>query len=183
MSARLIAILSVAATVAWAATPARAQGPLDLLRGNSRSTLDRLPDDQIEGTVWEYTATVSKDSADDEPEAMKGRFCTEGEAVFDLRRRLPIPTRGEVEETIESIRAGELDEISLPEGAQQKRIGEYRYAKGKLLITFNDPKSLHGTMNLRKKKKTDTVWIGQYLEKEKKRVVQKWSVEVRPIED
>ena len=50
-------------------------------------------------------------------------------------------------------------------------------------LDFDDKDSLHGTMILTRQKKTEDVWIGNYTEKDGKKSVRTWQVEVRPLED
>ena len=48
---------------------------------------------------------------------------------------------------------------------------------------LTEPNSLHGIMFLTRQKKTEDVWIGTYSEKDGKKVVRTWQVELRSIED
>jgi hypothetical protein len=85
---------------------------------------------------------------------------------------------------VEPLRRGEAIDLPLPEGAQQKRLGEYRkLSDGRLRLDLNDKESLNGLMILRPKKDARDVWIGTYQEKKDGKVVGEWNIEVRPIED
>lgn len=163
-------------------------GPLDALReaAGKQDSLPRMPDDNIEGTIWDYKATYEAKlkEGEEKPKPLTGRFRTEGEAVFDVGRRLQLPDlpQGGPRALVEKLKEGPPSELKLPT-SEVKRIGEYRLTKGKLVVKFNDPKTLHGTMTLRKKKRTNTVWHGDYREMEGKKTVRRWKVEVRKIED
>lgn len=167
--------------------------PLSEIRkaAGKSDTLPRMPNDNVEGAIWEYKAEYKRrlKEGEEKPKPLEGRFRTEGEAVFDVGRRLQLPKlpKGnnprEIARSVrKSLEEGAPSEIKLPT-TEVKRIGEYRLSKDKLIIQFDDEKTLHGTMVLRRKKRTTTVWHGDYAEKEGKKTVRKWSVEVRPIED
>jgi hypothetical protein len=88
-----------------------------------------------------------------------------------------------VKKIVDSVREGEPQEIPLP-NAEPKRIGEYKLSRsGKLALTFNDEEGLFGKLVLRRKKGTDSVWIGDFQEKEGKRTVRTWQMEVRSVKD
>ncbi|WP_146585661.1 hypothetical protein [Posidoniimonas polymericola] len=164
-------------------------GPLDQLRRASgareaQETRPRRANDDLEGTVWEYTAEYDGHVKEGEakPKDRTGRFRTEGEAVFEVGRRLTAPNAGGGLRARAQALQQSTGEVPLPT-TQVKRIGEYRRNKEKLIIDFDDEDSLHGVMVLRRKKDTRTVWHGDYREKEGKRVVSEWKVEVRKIED
>src|SRR5262245_6670841 len=83
------------------ATITGAQGPLDVLKGEQHETAPRMADDKIEGTIWEYKATASTKPAEgEEPKTLKGRFRTQGEAVFDVSRRFAVPGEKDVQKVI-----------------------------------------------------------------------------------
>ena len=170
------------------AMPAAGQNPLaDLLgKGNSQQNLPRLPDDQIEGTIWEYKGKLkSKPKKGEKIPKLEGKFRTEGKAIFDISRRLALPKPGDVKKVVESIRKGDdLPDLKLPSKPQVKRLGEYRkLTRGRLRLDFNDKESLNGLMIIWKKAKTADVWMGTYAEKNGKKTVRSWIVELRPIED
>ena len=197
--------------VSTMATVSMAQGPLErILDGTGPGNLSRMPDDQIEGTVWEYKATLKEETrraklkkkkaetsnekqGDAQPKEnngaekvneLQGKFRTEGDAIFDLNRRLKLPKKKEIEQDIQKFKDGELEEIKLPSRSSPKRIGQYhRLRGGKLKLEFDDEDSLHGMMIIKKRKKTSDVWIGSYHEMEGKKRIRTWQVEVRPIED
>lgn len=165
-----------------------AQNPLaDLLgKGNAPQNLPRLPDDQIEGTIWEYKGKLkSKPKEGEKIPKLEGRFRTEGKAVFDISRRLPLPKLGDVRKAVESIRNGDgPPELKLPSKPQVKRLGQYRkLSGGKLRLDLDDKESLNGIMIIWRKAKTADVWMGTYAEKKGRKTIRSWLVELRPIED
>lgn len=190
----LFTAIIVCALVAPSA-PSLAQGPLDKLIGNNSKNLSRLPDDQIEGTIWEYKGTLRTDRRrDQESEAdeagdqekkdkLEGRFRFEENAVFDVSRRLDLPSRDKVRGVLDSLREGEAQELKLPSGSKAKRIGSYRHSRNRLRLDLDDKKALFGVMVLRPKKNTSDIWQGTFQEKEGKRTVRTWQVEIRPVED
>lgn len=175
-------------------TESFAQGPLDQLKNSARGdTLARLPNDQIEGTIWSYRGTLEKGTAAaDGAKSLEGQFRTEGEAILAVSRSLKLPTRDEVKGVVDSFRRGKPKAIPLPSGSSQQRLGEYRFLnKNKLRLDFeastdsntSDETALNGSMILRRKKDTSSVWIGDYREKEGKKTVRTWQMEVRALED
>jgi hypothetical protein len=188
-SAVLIAAL-LFATVNFASA-----NPLEALRRAATGdaggdTLQRLPNDNVEGTVWEYKGVLEKGKAaadekaedGDEPK-LSGHFRTEGEAIFAVTTGLKLPSRKEVKKIVDSVREGQPQEVPLP-NAEPKRIGEYKLSRsGKLALDFNDEEGLFGKLVLRRKKGTDSVWIGDFQEKEGKRTVRTWQMEVRSVKD
>lgn len=170
-------------------TRVEAQPPLERILGGGKSnTLSRLPDDQIEGTIYEYVGKTKSKPKKGEKEipALKGKFRLEGKAIFDISKRLPIPKKDEVKKVIEKAKKGELDELKLPAKPQQKRLGEYRkLSSGKLRLDFKDTDKdgMNGIMIIWPKPKTNGVWLGTYSQKQGKRTVRSWIVELRAIED
>lgn len=147
------------------------------------NTGERAPNDQVEGTIFEWYSVKQKSG--EEKKEIKGKFRLEKKAVFDVSPRLALPSKKEVEKkVIEPIKKGDALNIRLPEGPQQKRLGEYtNISGGKVRINFNDKESLHGLMIIWKKKDTDDVWFGTYTEKEGAKTTAEWDVELRPIQD
>lgn len=144
----------------------------------------------MEGTIWEYKATLEKGELDGKKKAKtEGYFRTEGEGIFAVERRIKLPSGKQIRKLIDSIRSGDLKPIELP-GGKPKRIGDYKISRtGRLTLKFDDEgdeikgKGLFGTMILRKKKEQRGVYIGDYREKEGKKTVRTWQVTVRGVED
>lgn len=170
------------------ALPANAQGPLEKIRkkaegGSSSDNLPRLPNDQVEGTIWEYKATPESKVRDGKKtNELKGKFRLEGKAIFAVSKRITVP-KGGPKEIVSKIREG--GEIKIPEGPQQKRLGEYRElsSKGKYRLDFDDKDSLHGIMIIWKKSNKSDVWMGTYKEMDGKKTTGEYVVELKPIED
>jgi hypothetical protein len=181
-----IVLLGCVAASLGPATPFGPASPRSLLAQEKRGdNLPRLPDDQVEGTVWEYKGTL-KDKVPEGEEApeLSGYFRTEGKAIFDVGKRLPIPEKKDVDKAIDSFKKGKVKDFKLPPGPQQKRLGEYRHIQGnKLRLDFNDKESLNGLMVVWRKKNTEDVLIGTFQEKQGTKTIRHWDVELRPIED
>lgn len=187
---RFLAVFAALAVLGFSGVRADAQPPLERIFGGSKKadTLPRLPDDQVEGTIWEYTGKPKNKPKKGEKEIppLKGKFRLEGNAIFDISKRLPIPKKDEVKKVVEKLRKGTLDELKVPPKAQQKRLGEYRkLSRGKLRLDFKDTDKdgMNGIMIIWPKPKTKGVWLGTYSEKKGKRTVRSWIVELRAIED
>lgn len=164
---------------------ASAQLPIPVpVPGQSGGNLARLPDDQIEGTIFEYKGTFKAGSSAGEPEALEGKFRLEGSAIFDVGGVFRAPSAAEMEKIKQKIVSGKGGDIRLPGAPQQKRLGQYtKISGGRLRLDFDDKESMHGTMLINRKKGTDDVWIGTFAEREGTKVVKTWQVIVRPIED
>lgn len=156
--------------------------PLPTPGGNN---LKRLPDDQIEGTIFEYSGKLpSTAKEEDKSRTLSGKFRIEGSAILDVSPTIALPSKEEVKKVVDGVVAGKGVNVKLPAGPQQKRLGEYhKITGGKLRLDFNDKDSLNGIMIIGRKKKTDDVWIGTFAEREGTKAVRTWDVEVRPIED
>ena len=187
-SSRLHCVLPLASALALcvlSADFANSQGPLDVLKGNTGT---RLPDDNVEGTIWEYHAELTsgdKKEVDDElVDKLEGTFRFEDSGVFEVGIRFQLPDRDKIDEFIASLRDGKPQELRLPGAPKQKRIGDYRLAKSnRLRLDLDDDDSLNGVMVQRHKKDRHDVWQGTFQEKEGKRTVRKGKVEIRPIQD
>ena len=82
------------------ASSASAQLPIPVpvpVPGQSGDNLARLPDDQIEGTIFEYKGTFKAGTAAGEPEALEGKFRLEGSAIFDVGGVFRAPSQAEME--------------------------------------------------------------------------------------
>lgn len=177
-------ILALLVAASFFAVPVLGQLPLPALK-QKQGNLARLPNDQVEGTIFEYKATPKKKSKNpDDPTELEGKFRIEGKALFDVSRTVDLPSKGEVKKKFESIRKGKRPSIKLPAPPQQKRIGQFRKLRsGKYRLDFDDKESLYGIMIMGKKPGTSDVWIGTFSQKEGKRTVREWIVNLRPIED
>ena len=145
----------------------------------------RLPDDQIEGTIFEYQGKLAgTPRKEDEDRKLSGKFRVEGSAVFDVSPTFALPSKDQVKKAVDGVVAGKGVNLKLPAPTQQKRLGEYRsISGGKLRFDFNDKESLNGIMVVSRKKKTEDVWVGTFTEREGTRVVRTWEIELRPIQD
>lgn len=170
--------------VAVCTTPLAAQIKLPFRGNDGSDNLKRLPNDQIEGTIWEYKATPKSKAQDGEKtNELKGKFRMEGKAMFAVKKRISVKGGGPGK-LLEKIKSGDEFEVGPPEGPQQKRIGEYRkLSSGKYRLDFDDKDSLHGIMIIWKKDKKSGVYIGTYKEMEGKKTTGEFVVELKPIED
>lgn len=176
---RLLPVL-FCVTVCFSTVDLLAQLPLP-----SGNVGKRLPDDNIEGSIWEYKAKPEKEQKKGEEELkLEGKFRLEESAIFDVSPTFKLPSKAEVDKVIDKVKSGKGLDVKLPSAPQQKRIGEFRKLSGeKLRLDFNDKESLHGIMIIWQKKKSDSVWMGTYSEREGTKEIRKWEVEVRQIED
>jgi hypothetical protein len=148
-------------------------------------TAQRLPNDQVEGTIFEYRGKLQgTPKKEDEDRKLEGKFRIEGSAIFDVSPTLALPSKGEVKKAVDGIVGGKGVNLKLPAPPQQKRLGEYhKISTGKLRLDFNDKESLNGIMIVTKKKNTDDVYIGAFTEREGTKIIRIWDVELRPIQD
>jgi len=143
----------------------------------------RLPDNTVEGIIFEYKGTFKRGEAA-ESEVLEGKFRLEKSAIFDVGGTLRAPSAAELEKIKDKILSGKGGEIPLPPKPQQKRLGQFHKTDGnKLRLEFDDKDSMFGTMLLYKKKDTADTFVGTFQEKEGTKVVRTWQMTVRPIED
>jgi hypothetical protein len=147
--------------------------------------LQRLPDDQVEGTIFEYKGTLKEKPKEGEgTPTLEGKFRIEDSAILDVSPTFKLPSKEEVKKLTDKIGSGKGVDLKLPAAPQQKRLGQYRrISKGKMRLDFDDRDSLQGIMILNQQKNTSDVWVGTFSEKDGKKLVRTWQVEVRPIED
>ncbi|MEM7457185.1 MAG: hypothetical protein AAF456_22780, partial [Planctomycetota bacterium] len=149
-------------------------------QGQQEESMARRPNDQVEGTVWEYRSIEYKmrlEPGEVAPQ-IDGRIRIEGNAVFDASPNINIAPRQERAELIQRFARGEGVEISAPTGPEEKRIGEYRRLdNGKVRFEFNDPESLNGVMIAWPKEDAPGVWLANYYQHEGEKTTGKWLLE------
>lgn len=180
MSTGLLAWTAILILVLMPIASAPAQPPIQL-PGQGQ----RLPDDDVEGTIFEYKCTPKKKAKEgEEVEQLEGQFRIEGTAVFAVTGQIKLPSPDDAKKALDSLKKGKGLNLKAPGRPQQKRIGEYRKLSGKKRrFDFDDKDSLNGLMIVWKKKNTSDVWMGTFKQKEGDKVVKEYSVMVRPIED
>jgi hypothetical protein len=180
MRSLILGIVSSGGSLVLLVSASTAQLPLP-----PAPTGQRAPDDQIEGTIFEYQGKLAgTPKKEDAERKLTGKFRIEGSAVFDISPTFALPSKDQVKKTVDGVVAGKGVNLKLPPPPQQKRLGEYRpISGGKLRFDFNDKESLNGIMVVSRKKKTDDVWIGTFTERDGTRVVHTWDIELRPIQD
>jgi hypothetical protein len=172
-------LLFLGNSMAWAQLPPFLKG------GDAKNSSGREANDQIEGTIWEFKGKLETNNAKaGETPKLEGKFRLEEGAIFDTSPTFKLPTKEEVKKVVDKVAAGSGPEIKLPSAPQQKRLGEFRkLSGGKYRLDFSAEDSLNGIMIIVKKRDTKDVWIGTFDEREGKKTIRKWEVELRPIED
>ena len=153
-------------------------GPLrKALEGNS--TLPRLPDDNIEGAMWQYRATRRGSDED-----LTGKFRVDEKLVFSVQREVEAPKRGSDDDPLKKIISGEGGKVKLPDEPTEKRIGECKtLSSGRVRIDFQPESGLEGFMIVRPKKDATQVWWGTFQAMNGKKKGPRWNVELRKAED
>lgn len=145
----------------------------------------RMPDNTVEGVIFEYSGTLdlaSKGKGEDKP--LEGRFRLEKTAIFDLSPTMRLPTKAEVEKVVEGVQSGDPGKIKLPEKPQQKRLGQFqKTGSGRLRLDFDNKEAMVGTMMLFKEKGNTDVWVGTFTERIDGRAGRVWKIKARPVED
>ena len=147
---------------------------------------DRPPNDQVEGTIWEYKSTKYKSTLNKGEAVPKlfGRFRIEGNAVFAADNKIKIPPGTDIKEKLKDLAAGKDTELSLFKGLEETRIGEYKkMSNGKVRFDFNDPNGLRGVMIAWPKEDAQGVWLANYTQKEGTKTTGKWLMELRAVKD
>ena len=97
---------------------------------------------------------------------------------------IALPSPADAKKIVEAVRSGKAPKIKAPRAAQPKRIGQYRkLSRGRRRFDFDDPESLNGIMIIWRKKNTSDVWMGDFKERDGRKTIREWSVQLRPIED
>lgn len=178
--------ISFVVVVVCLAAPLYAQPPF-LRDPSNGGNLARLPNDQVEGAVWEYSGTPkSRQKAGEEKmEDIAGQLRVEETAVYEVSRSLKLPGKKDVKGLVDALKSGEGREVSLPSGSKPKRIGEFSpLSNGRVRFELDNGKDLRGVIVGQKKNKTSDVLIGEYTEMDgKTKTGRQWQVELRPIED
>jgi hypothetical protein len=145
----------------------------------------RMPDNTVEGIIFEYSGTLdpaSKGKGEEKP--LEGRFRLEKTAIFDLSPTMRLPTKAEVEKVVESVKAGDPGKVKLPEKPQQRRLGQFqKTGSGRLRLDFDNKEVMVGTMLLFKEKGNMDVWVGTFTERTDGRAGRVWKIKARPVED
>ena len=145
----------------------------------------RLPDNTVEGIIFEYSGTLdpaTKGKGEDKP--LEGRFRLEKTAIYDLSPTARLPTKAEVEKVVEGVQSGDPGKIKLPEKPQQKRLGQFqKTGAGRLRLDFDNKEAMVGTMTLFKEKGNADVWVGTFTERVDGRAARVWKIKARPVED
>ncbi len=162
-----------------------------------KSTTTRRPNDDLEGTIWQYRAT-RKGKGDKETEekeiVLEGRFRIEEKGVFEADKQIELPGR-----PLPGLRKNNKDEgkaegnskdnskgksITVP-SAKGRRVGDVTKTndgKTKLVIEAKDF-PLQGIVIVWPKKDRPGVWMGTYQERKNDKNGDKWVIELRESED
>jgi hypothetical protein len=158
--------------------------PLGKQKDNS---VPRLPNDSIEGTIWEYTGHLKEAGKEaKDSQQMEGKIRVEGTAIFDVRPTFSLPSKKEVKKVLDKVVEGKGGEVRLPAAPQQNRLGEFsKLSDGRYRLDFKgkEKEDLNGIMIIWKKKGTNGVMLGTFAEREGTKTVRNWEVELRAIED
>lgn len=169
----------LAMTLWWTAAAAQRPGPVGKEGIESQGSLPRLPNDQIEGAVWQYRAT--RKGAEEE---LTGRFRVDEKLVFALEAEVRLPERPREGRPLQRLVEGNPATLKLPEPPQQKRIGECKtLSSGRVRIDFQPDSPLPGYVIVRPKKDAKDVWWGTYQAKKGDQPGLKWDIELRKAED
>lgn len=174
--------------VFFAACPADAQLGAVRERLGQADTRERRPNDNVEGTIWEYEGELEKGELDGKKEAsIAGKFRVEGTGIYAVGRSIRLTGKQDRKKLLEDLRNGGSRTFKTPDGTPT-RIGDVKSSKkSRITLDFDDerddPNALFGTMVLRLKKDLKNVYIGDYQEKEGKKTVRTWQMTVRKVQD
>ena len=160
-------------------TPAHAQtrpGPLRPADG----TAPRAPNDQVEGSVWQFKATRQEAE-----KPITATFRVEENAILQVEKEIPTeqPAAGTPKRPRDRIKAGEG--IKLPV-AETKRVGDVtQMDNGKTKLIFTEG-PLKGQAIIAPMKDRPGVWSGEYrqrLDDKTEKLGPLWKLELRESED
>lgn len=155
---------------------AAAQRPVVRILSTDSENLPRGPNDQIEGAIYQFRATLPK--SDVEP--LKGRFRIEGTGIFSVEKEVAAP---KLRDSLRKLRDGEAG-VTVQSEAREKRIGDViAMDNGKLKLAFMDFETLPGFAIIWRKDGQKGVWMGYFQEMKDGEAGKRWKIEVRPSED
>lgn len=157
-----------------------------------KGTTNRPPNDNLEGTIWQYRAE-RKDN-DGKELVLEGRFRVEEKGIFEVDKQIELPAR-----PLPGLRKNNKDDfkgagdtkddskgksITVP-SAKGRRVGDVTKTndgKSKLVIDAKDF-PLQGIVIVWPKKDRPGVWMGTYQERKNDKNGEKWVIELRESED
>lgn len=159
-------------------------------RGSDENQAKRLPNDQLEGALWEYRLVRelpdSKQKREEletanVPNELRGRWRMDEGAVYEPAPVQPIEKPGP---KLAEMKRGQV-ELKLPAPPAPVRIGDVTALdNGRKKIAFVDSQPFHGSLTIWPKPGHRDVWEGFGWETNAAgNRVQKWQVEMRLIED
>ncbi len=160
-------------------TPAPAQtrpGPLRPANG----TAPRAPNDQVEGSVWQFKATRQEVE-----KPITATFRVEENAILQIEKEIATeePSTGTPKRPRDRIKAG--DGIKIPM-AKTKRVGDVaQMENGKIKLIFTEG-PLQGQAIIAPMKDRPGVWSGEYrqrLDDKTEKLGPLWKLELRESED
>jgi hypothetical protein len=173
---RLLAIVCTLGMFLLSVEQASAQRPAVRLRSSDSENLPRGPNNQIEGAIYQYRATLPK--SDVEP--MQGRFRIEGAGIFNVEKEIGAP---KVRESLRNLRDG-ADGVTVQSEAREQRIGDVvAMEEGKIKLVFMDYEALPGFAIIQRKEGQTGVWKGYFQELKDGEAGRRWQIQVRTSED
>jgi hypothetical protein len=158
------------------APAAFAQRPVQRLRSGDAETAPRRAKDQIEGSIYQFSATLPKSK----DERLTGRFRIEGTGIFNVEKEIDRP---DVRETVRKLRDGE-GPVTVPTDAREQRIGDVvSMGDNKYKLEFMDFETLPGFAIISPKPDHKGVWTGYFQELNDGKAGKRWRIEIRASED
>ncbi len=176
--------ITAAALCLLTTSPSWAQPGILKEKLEGQKTLPRRPNDNLEGTLWQYRAT-RKGSED----VLSGRFRIDEQLVFSTQSEIDLPKRpgrsgGRPVRPLPRLASGQGGTAKLPSEPTQRRIGECKtLSSGRVRIDFQPDSGLEGYMIIRPKKDATDVWWGTFQAMDGKKKKLRWDVELRKAED
>lgn len=188
-----ISSLSIIATLVCSLIGANvAQAQPALKSRIEKSTTNRPPNDNLEGTIWQFRA--ERKDKDGKEIVLEGRFRIEEKGVFEVDKQIELPGRplpglrkndkGEGKKAVDSKDDTKRKSITVP-NAHGRRVGDVantNEGKTKMVIEAKDF-PLQGIVIVWPKKDRPGVWMGTYQERKNDKNGDKWVIELRESED
>lgn len=166
---------ALAVALSIASSPIQAQIRVPRIIATDSDNLPRRPNDQIEGTIFEYTAVRSESSED-----LSGRFRIEERGIYSVSREVaPQELRRAVRDALAN-----GNRLSLPTTPQENRIGDViPMMDGRYKLDFVDFEDLPGFAVIWPKKDRPGVWMGYFQELTDGKSGERWTIEIRESQD
>jgi len=147
-------------------------------------TKSRLPNDQIEGAVWQYRAVQKQ--KDGTENVKEGNFRIEEKGIYRTDTIVKVPPVEKPGKIFDAIKSGQGGTVKIPQpNPKGDRIGDVtKLSDGKTKLVFIDKDfPLQGNVIVWAKKDRPGVLMGYVAGKDSDKAGERWTLELRELKD